>query len=631
MKPIFGEGVLCASEQDEIYSLFSEREDIYSGQSLFSFATFGLISSVGYDNLRRHHQVTVNQKCQVNLSNTNSWRISPEDSMDIPPILRLPDELLLRIAEILLQNGESHVSHMSLTCRSLYQPAVSVLYRSFSLIFDGDTISTLDPPNKPRLPISISSQNGALVRNLIAPSFVIVTLWMYDFLFLKEVIPEIAALKKCRSLRHLQLVESKIGLACINSSCFDDKPLFSGPWLDQPFANVTDLTFVLALPCSQDWKYTVLRFFPSLRTLELKWPTHYLSTSGSNSVGGGHRSLVQEIESLAMYCPLLEQWKLPIWNPAFAHRNVCTALSKLPSLRRLVFHRQWQRMNTPDCDNIENYVGFRLYLQNHTRITVVDLEPMLYLSLGDRLQSVHGNAETIVEYLMDRLSHDHMLQLKAKTTDFGTTVSRTLNQYPILEQQEFRTPKLVNLRLIGNTPLSTDRLPRVITSLTFQITHLTSFNHWLPQLYQYVASPFLRSLSLRFHHAIFADFPLYVTPPEDTGETKRFEMCLWKRPIAAPSGFEAVQYHHQWRYFTTNTKLYNHDESLGMPFIWIDAADNPFYEWPDDEGEIDIMEKYGLDMVYAVPFEKYLVDLADCSAYVAFHLDVQIVNRPHMF
>ena len=43
------------------------------------------------------------------------------------------------------------------------------------------------------------------------------------------------------------------------------------------------------------------------------------------------------------------------------------------------------------------------------------------------------------------------------------------------------------------------------------------------------------------------------------------------------------------------------------------------------------MEKYGLDMVYAFPFEKYLIDLADRAAYVAFHLDVQIVNCPQLF
>ena len=624
--------VLCKTQ----YTLYSVKRKIFTQVSPFSLSQHSaqLISSVGYYNDRPEEQVTVNQKGHDNLSNTYSWRILPDGAMNIAPILRLPDELLLRIAEILLENGESHVSHMSLTCRSLYQPAVSVLYSSFSLALDGYTISTLGLPNKPLLPSSISSQNGALVRNLIAPIFVIVTLWRYDFLSLKEIIPEIGALKKCRALRDLQLVESNSDMTRITSSCFDDHPLFNDPWPDQPFANVTDLNFVLDLPCSQSWNTMLFRFFPSLRTLELKWPAHSRSTSrleGSNSVGGGHWSLVQEIESLAMYCPLLEQWKLPIWNPAFAHRNVRTALSKLPSLRRLVFHRQWRRVDKRDHDNIESYVGFRLYLQNHTRITVVDLEPMLRLSLGNRLQSVHMNSETIVDYLLDRLSYDHMLQLKAKTTDFDTTVSRTLNQYAILDQQEFRIPKLINLLLIGNTPLSIDRPPPVITSITFQITHLTSFNHWLPRLYQHVASPFLRSLSLRFHHAIFSDFRLYVTPPEDTGETKRFEMCLWKRPIAAPSGFEAVQHYHQWKYFTTNTELCNHDENLGLPFIWIDAADNPCYEWPDDEGEIDIMEKYGMDMVYAVPFEKYLMDLADRAAYVAFHLDVQIVNCPHIF
>ena len=593
-----------------------------------------LISSVGYDNHRPQDQVTVNQKRHDSLNNTYSWRISPKGTMNIPPILRLPEELLLRIAEILLEIGESHVSHMSLACRSLYHPAVSVLYRSFSLALNDSTVSMFGLPDQTRLRSSVSSQNGALVRSLIAPVFVIATLWMYDFLFLKEFIPEIGALKKCRGLRQLQLVESKIGMTSITLSFFDDQPLFNEPWLDQPFANVTDLTFSLALPSSQSWKNTALRFFRSLRTLELKWPVHSLSTSsfeGLDSVGGGYRSLVQEIESLAIYCPLLEQWKLPIWNPAFAHRNVCTALSKFRSLRRLVFHQQWRRMDNPDHDNIESYVGFRLYLQNHTRITVVDLEPMLCLSLGNRLQSAYGSAETIVEYLLNRLSDGHMLQLKAKTTDFDATVSRTLDLYPTFEHQEFRTLKPINLLLIGNTPLSTDRLPRVITSLTFQITHLTSFSHWLPTLYQHVASPFLRSLSLRFHNAIFGDFPLYVTPPEDTGETKRFEMCHWKRPIAAPLGFEAIQYHHQWRYFTTNTELCNHDENLGMPFTWIDATDNSCYEWPDDEGEIDIMEKYGMDMAYAVPFEKYLVDLADRAAYVAFHLDVQIVNCPHVF
>ena len=554
--------------------------------------------------------------------------------MNIPPILRLPDELLLRIAELLRETGESHVAHMSLACRSLYHPAVSVLYSSFSLALDDYTVSTLGLPNRPHLPSSILSQNGSLVRSLIAPVFVVVTLWMYDFLFLKKVTPEIGALKNCRALRHLQLVESKVGMTRITSSCFDDQPLFNNPWLDQPFANVTDLTFVFALPSSQGWKNTVLRVFPSLRSLELKWPAHNLSTSqleGPNYVGGGYQLLVQEIELLVMYCPLLEHWKLPIWNPAFAHRTVCTALSKLPSLRQLVFHRQWGRMDKPNHDNIESYVGFRVYLQNHTRITVVDLEPMLCLLLGNRLQNIHENADTIVDYLLDRLSHGHMLQLKAKIADFDATTSRTLNQYPIIQQEEFRTLKSINLLLVGHTPLSIDRLPRVITSLTFHITQLTSFNYWLPRLYQHVTSPFLRSLSLRFHYAIFSDFPLYITPPEDTGEKKRFEMCLWKRPIAAPSGFEAVQHHHQWRYFTTNTKLCNHDENLGMPFMSIDAEDDPYYEWPDDQGEIDIMEKYGMDMVYAVPFEKYLIDLADRAAYVAFHLDVQIVNCSHIF
>src|SRR5438046_5037447 len=103
----------------------------------------------------------------------------PSDStIEIPPILRLPDELLLRIAELLLKFGESHVSNLSLTCRSLYHPAVSVLYNSFSFALDDYTISALGLPDKPHLPSYISSPIAGLVRNLIAPVFVIVALWM---------------------------------------------------------------------------------------------------------------------------------------------------------------------------------------------------------------------------------------------------------------------------------------------------------------------------------------------------------------------------------------------------------------------------------------------------------------------
>ena len=46
MKEFCGGDVLRALEEEAIFSLFSEREDLYSGQSLFTFATFGLTNLI---------------------------------------------------------------------------------------------------------------------------------------------------------------------------------------------------------------------------------------------------------------------------------------------------------------------------------------------------------------------------------------------------------------------------------------------------------------------------------------------------------------------------------------------------------------------------------------------------------
>ena len=50
------------------------------------------------------------------------------------------------------------------------------------------------------------------------------------------------------------------------------------------------------------------------------------------------------------------------------------------------------------------------------------------------------------------------------------------------------------------------------------------------------------------------------------------------------------------------------------------------YEIPNDEGELHIMEKYGLVMSDARTLEKSFIELADRAVYLAFHLHVQIHN-----
>ena len=556
---------------------------------------------------------------------------------NLPPLLRLPTELLLQIAEILLEVGECHLSRMSLTCRSLFHPAISVLYNA--LFFEPVVLSPTsaskwaDKPNRPKY---ISAKNGALVKKLTISFLSFAREWKFISVLQgwESTQAAYSVLNRCRNLRVLHLVEGNIGELYASQISRNGLNFMSG-WKpkDSPLSTVTELIISSPVLTFRGEKAAALRFFPSLRILELDWPENSVIHSIDNfspSVytdnGVDFRYLILDINALGAHCRYLEKWKLPLWEPAFSNRNVCVALSKLPSLRQLSFDRQWSRTVKPVYHNLEDYAGFRLYLQNHTRISVIDHESMTYLSMKTLLQISQRSAEMILDYLYDRLSSNYVLQLSMTTTDFCIASSRILNQYPVIDQQDFRLPNRINLLLFGNPPPSIIPLPRLFSSLTLSITHLTTFQHWLPNLHEIVASPCLRAVSLQFFHGESLDFPLCTEPPDGSSDSeKRFEMCRWKRPIAAPKGFEAVHHHHQWRYFGSNTANCNHDENLeiyGSAF----AMNATWYEWPDDEGELDIMEKYGINMLYAVPFEKYLIELADSAAYVAFHLDVQIIN-----
>jgi hypothetical protein len=555
----------------------------------------------------------------------------------LPPILRLPHEILLQIADVLLQIGECHLSNMSLTCRTLFHPAASVLYNSLSFeVIDTSPMSSLKWTHKPQRLKNVSVDNGVFVKKLTISFVSFAREWKFISIVRGWEPNQVAlsVLGKCCGLRVLHLVEADMGESY--ASYISRKGLhFMKGWKSNhsPFATVTELIISSPLVTFRGEKAETLRLFPSLRILTLDWPEDsvvnsaetFFSPSIYTTRGADYIHLILDIKALGTHCPYLEQWNLPLWEPAFVHPNVCAALSKLPSLRQISFHRQWSQKAPPD---LEDYIGFRLYLQNHTRISVVDHEPMTYLAMKNLSHVSLRSAEIMLDYLYDQLSNYRMLHLRTTAVEFCFANSRIFNQYFVSDQSGFQILKRINLILCGNPPPSIDRLSRLFTSLTLSVTHLTTFHSWLPNLYEFVASPFLRGLSLQFHHGRSLDFPLCHKPSGNTSYTEtRFEMCRWKRPIAAPRGFEAINLHHHWRYFGDNTASCNHDENLQIPEFML-TSKCTWYEWPEDEGELDIMEKYGMDMRYAVPFEEYLIHLADRAAYVAFHLDVQIFNIP---
>jgi hypothetical protein len=106
-----------------------------------------------------------------------------------------------------------------------------------------------------------------------------------------------------------------------------------------------------------------------------------------------------------------------------------------------------------------------------------------------------------------------------------------------------------------------------------------------------------------------------------------FKLCRWRRPMAAKPEFEAIQHHYRWSYYEHDRWRWVlfHDENLEIDTSMYRSKSED-YEIPNDEGELDIMEKYGLEMSDARTLEKLFIESAHRAVYLVFHLHVQVHN-----
>jgi hypothetical protein len=520
---------------------------------------------------------------------------------------------------------------LSRTCRKLYDSAGSVLYRSFltsRLPAQYDFPEALPAYILPDLisPIACGFVNELAISY---STFILQCAYdRYDSLWTR--------ISNCTNLRRLHFLESSA------LDGFHVEPFFSAKnasrtwrllqrcFILNPFLNVTELSVYSQILCRRGIPCQILPYLPSLHTLDASLCDIPLLGQKSGYIGYEDPAVLSEdIGALSVYCPDLAILKLPVWASVFRHPEVRSTLSKQANLRQLWFQKQ-HRHGVKEHHPIHDYIGFRLYLEQKAGVEVIDSETMTFLSTSNLPHLNNGPTEMMLDYICSRLSPNTMIQLGMKITEYPTnTLVSILSRYGVSDHDGFRVRKRVNLRLCGRSPLSS-QLPKFITSVTFLIEPPASFLHWLPTLRRHVSSPTLRAMSLRFHHATFREFSqLYVRPPYDVGfEKKVFEFCRWRRPIAAPSGFECIHNHHQWSYFGNyRGHCCSQDENLEIESRSArDLGCHTWYTWPTDSGELDIMEKYGMEMESSLQLEKYLIRLADSAAYVAFHLEVQISN-----
>jgi len=543
----------------------------------------------------------------------------------------------------------NNLPNLARTCRSFYLPAVTVLYNTLSvngLLKTGDWGEQWSNIFKEydewgRRFKHFSPRNAELVQRVIINYSFTAQEWKDD-----ESICRIFTL--CRNMRVLILNSPHTNALFTTGPTIPDKIIQVTKALTSTndlFATVTTLmvsstTFLFRGP-----NVTALESFPSLIELNVGYNVDYDPYVASQWLawlpaiyqdnGIDYKQLVQDIEAISKYCPRLETWRLPIWEPAFVHREVRKALAGFRSLRTLALVHQWLLDDQTfigskrfPLQTVEEYIGFRFHLREILRIEVVYHEPFLRLSVGNLFPFQRHTAE-LLEYIYEKLYTPYMLQLVISRTTHCTVPFQALDSVIVVDSTKFRLPKRINLKVIGNKPRSLHPLPDYITSLTFEVTNDASWQKWLPSLSELVKSPFLRAMRLTFHHESFVEFSLYSTPPEDTFRGYRtFELCRWRRPIAAKAGFEVIQHHHQWSFWENDRrrKVLFHDENLEIDTSMFRTKSED-YEIPTDEGELDIMEKYGLEMVDAGTLEKSFIELADRAAYVAFHLHVQIHNN----
>ena len=543
-------------------------------------------------------------------------------------LLSLPIELHIQIAEILLRSDIRHVSSMSRTCRRLYNAAARVLYRSFFVYRLPDQCNFSEILPRCVLPEPISPMACGFVNELVISYSTFILQCASD-----RYNSVWARIVNCGNLRRVHLLESS-ALDGFHVEQFLAKKNASRTWrllqrcfISNPFINVTELRVCSQILCRRGIPCQILPYLPSLHTLDTALCDVPMLGLKSRYTGyDDHTVLYEDISALALYCPGLEVLKLPVWEPAFGHSDVRTALSKFVNLRQLWFQKQL-RLGVRKQYPIRDYIGFRLQLQQKVGVEVIDLETMTFLSSSALAYLDYSQAEMMLDYIWTRLSSNAMVQFFMKIEEYpAETPVSIFHRYSFPDNDRFQMPKRVNLRLVGNTPLFS-RLPHFITSVTFAIEPQTTLLHWLPMLHKHVSSPTLRAMSLEVHHATFKEFPLYVKPPEDIGFKKKlFQFCWWRRPIAGPPGLECIHYHHNWSYFGDYQGHWSHDENLETEPRSTVFSSCMWYQWPTDSGELDIMEKYGMEMDTGMQFEKHLIALADSAAYVAFHLDVQISN-----
>jgi len=563
------------------------------------------------------------------IENGNGKSRSPPGSLmpvvSISTLLSLPIELHIRIAEVLLRFDVGHVSRMSRTCRRLYDAAAPVLYRSFVVYRLPDQYNFSETLPRCVLPDSISPIACGFVNELAISYSTFILQCAYDCYNSVS-----ARIINCCNLRRLHLLESS-ALDGFHVEPFFAKKNSSRTWrllqrcfISNPFINVTELSVCSQILCRRGIPCQILPYLPSLHTLDTSLCDVPMLGQKSKYTGyDDHVVLYEDISALALHCPEFKVLKLPVWESAFGHSDVRTALSKLANLRQLWFQKQL-RLGVRKQYPIQDYIGFRLQLQQSVGVEVIDLETMTFLSSSALAHFDYGPAEMMLDYICTRLSSNAMVQFSMKIDEYPAESPVSIfHRYSLPDSDRFQMPKRVNLRLIGNTPLFS-QLPHFITSVTFAIDSQTTLLHWLPTLHKHVSSTMLRAMSLEVHCATFKEFSLYVKPPEDIGFKKKlFQFCRWRRPIAGPPGLECIHYHHLWSYFEDYTGHRSHDENLE---IEPRSTSCTWYQWPTDAGELDIMEKYGMEMDSGLQFEKYLIALADSAAYVAFHLDVQISN-----
>ena len=604
-----------------------------------------LEANIAKDNLDSNPRSRSHTVCDKLCNQINPSDISVKSTNRKPLILRLPTELLLQIFGLVLSEDLTNLANLARTCRSIYLPAVTVLYNTLSingLSKSGDWGEQWNNIFKEyeewdRRFKQFSPRNAELVQRVIINYSFTAQEWKDD-----QSICRIFSL--CRNVRVLILNSPHTNALFSNRSTIPDKIIQVTKALastNDLFARVTTLrvsstTFLFRGP-----NVAALEAFPSLIELSVGYDVDYDPYVASQwhawlpiiyqDNGIDYKQLVQDIEAISKYCPRLETWRLPFWEPAFVHRAVRKALAGFRALRTLSFLHQWLLDDQTfigakrfPLQTVEEFIGFRFHLRETLGVEVVYHESCLRLSVGKVFPFQRRTAE-LLDYIYEKLDTPYMLQLIISPATSCTMPVQPLDSVIVVDSTKFRLPKRINLKVIGSKPRFIDPLPSYITSLTFEITNGASWQQWLPALFEIVKSPFLRALRLIFHYEAFVEFSLYSTPPEGIFIfCTTFELCRWRRPIAAKAGFEAVQHHHQWSYYGNDRRrrVLFHDENLEIDTSMYRTRSED-YEIPNGEGDLDFMEKYGLEMLDAGTLEKSFIELA---MYVAFHLHVQIHN-----